>query len=58
MYVIDGEMVQQLNFLDIIVILKSNGRIETDVFYKETNLHEYLNFNSHYASKTNNCFLL
>ena len=36
---------QYLNFLDIKVILKNNIKIETDIYYKETNSHDYLNFN-------------
>ena len=32
----------KLNFLDITIILHEDGRIETDIFYKETNSHFYL----------------
>ena len=39
--------VQVLNFLDVSVILDENGRLETDIFYKETNSHDYLNYFSH-----------
>ena len=35
--------VQVLNFLNICIILHQNGRLETDVFYKETNSQDYLN---------------
>ena len=35
-----------LNFLDIQVILHSNNIIETDIYYKDTNVHDYLPYNS------------
>ena len=35
--------VQVLNFLDVSIILHQNGRLETDVIYKETNSRDYLN---------------
>ena len=38
--------IQKLNFLDIIVILKEDGTIETDIFYKDTNTHDYLDYHS------------
>ena len=39
--------VQVLNILDVSIILHQNGRLETDIFYKETNSHDYLNYFSH-----------
>ena len=42
----DGNTMQKLNFLDITVILHHNGKIETDIFYKETNNHDYLPYDS------------
>ena len=42
----DGKTMQVLDFLDITIILHSNGKIETDVHYKLTNAHKYLNFTS------------
>ena len=39
-----------INFLDITVLLHENGHIETDIFYKETNTHNYLNYNSHHPN--------
>ena len=39
---------QEINFLDIMVILNRNGTIETDIYYKETNCHDYLNYHSHH----------
>ena len=43
------------NFLSLKVYKTSTGKIITDVYYKETNSHEYLHFNSHHPShvKTN-----
>ena len=38
--------IQKLNFLDIIIILKEDGSIETDIFYKDTNTHDYLDYYS------------
>ena len=43
-----GIVVQVLNFLDVSIILHQNGRLETDIFYKETNSHDYLNYFSHH----------
>ena len=34
--------------MGIIVILSNSGKITTDVYYKETNSHDYLNFYSHH----------
>ena len=39
--------VQVLNFLDVSVILNQNGWLETDIFYEETNSHDYPNYFSH-----------
>ena len=36
----------KLNFLDITIILHQDGRIETDIFYKDTNTHDYLDYYS------------
>ena len=44
--VIKNELVQTLEFLDVTVILHSNGIIESDVHYKPTNSHQYLNYES------------
>ena len=40
------ENIKSLNFLDIEVIIKNNKYIETDIFYKDTNPHDYLDFKS------------
>ena len=39
---INDEIVQKLDFLDITINLFNNGRIETDIHYKPTNLHKHL----------------
>ena len=44
--------VQVLNFLDVSTILHQNGRLETDIFYKETNWYDYLNYFSHHPEHT------
>ena len=44
----NGNIVQRLNFLDIAVILHPNGNIETDIYYKPTNNHDYLDYESHH----------
>ena len=42
----NNNQAQILNFLDINIALLENGNIETDVFYKPTNSHKYLNYQS------------
>ena len=37
---------ESLNFLDIEVILNNGKFVTTDIYYKETNPHDYLNFHS------------
>ena len=37
---------QVLNFLNIEVILHSNNTVKTDVYYKDTDVHDYLPYNS------------
>ena len=43
---------QVFNFLDVSIILHQNGRLETDIFYKETNSYDYLNYFSHHPEHT------
>ena len=43
---------QILNFLDIKIILHPSGNLETDMFYKPTNTHHYLPFNSQHPNHT------
>ena len=45
---VDGKATQRLIFLSIILFLDYDGKIWTDVFYKQTNTHEYLNYRSHH----------
>ena len=37
---------QVLNFLDVEVILHSDNTVETDIYYKDTNAHHFLPYNS------------
>ena len=39
---------QTINFLDVKVILHENGKVDTDIYYKETNTQDYLNYQSHH----------
>ena len=36
-----------INFLGITVLLQESGYVETDMFYKETSTHDYLNYSSY-----------
>lgn len=49
---INGKMTQTLNFLDINVMLNENDQVETDIFYKTTNAHDYLNYQSSHPEHT------
>ena len=49
---VQGIKTQQINFLDICVILHESHKIETDIFYKETNTHEYLQYSSQHPKHT------
>ena len=44
--VIEGKPAQTLDFLDITIILFGNGTLETDIYYKPTNSHQYLDYSS------------
>ena len=44
--------VQDLNFLNVSIILHQNGRLETDMFHKKTNSHDYFNCFSHHPEYT------
>ena len=52
--VINGRKQQVLNFLDVSVILRDDNVIETDVYYKKTNAHDYLNFKSDHPQHIKN----
>ena len=44
----NGKMVELLAFLDVLIILLNHRLFSTDIFYKETNSHFYLNYHSHH----------
>ena len=46
--------VQVLNFLDIKIILHGEHSVETDIYYKPTNTHYYLPYNSAHPDHTKN----
>ena len=48
----NGKKLQTLNYLDVSVMLHENNEIETDVFYKSTNSHDYLNYDSSHPQHT------
>ena len=43
---VDGMEVQNLNFLDILIMLREDGKIGRDIYYKITNTHDYVHYNS------------
>ena len=45
---IAGQLVQILVFLSLLIHLSEDGSIWTDIHYKPTNTHEYLNYESHH----------
>ena len=51
---IDEKSVYKLNFLDITIILHEDGKIETDIHYKPTNSHKYLNYESFHPTHCKN----
>ena len=49
----NGETLQILNFLDITIIYHCNTRtFETDIYYKDTNAHDYLSYLSAHPEHT------
>ena len=46
--------VQALNFLDVKTILYEDNSVETDVYYKPTNTHDYLPYGSVHPDHTKN----
>ena len=42
------KITKKLNFLDIMIILHNNGKIDTGIFYKITNTHDYLRYDSNH----------
>ena len=53
----DGSIAKKLDFLDITIILHQSAKIDTDIFYKDTNNHDYLNYERHHPNhiKRNIC---
>ena len=47
---VKGVLVQMLVFLSILIFLDENGNIWTDVYYKDTNTHDYLHYESHHPN--------
>ena len=47
-YTDKGTIMKKINFLDVSIILHDSGIIETDIYYKDTNNHDYLDFTSHH----------
>ena len=52
--IINGRSAQCLDFLDITIILFDDGGMETDIHYKSTNSHKYLDYNSFHPLHTKN----
>ena len=48
----NGKSRQSMNFLDIEVILDDENNISTDIYYKPTNSHDYLNYKSDHPLHT------
>ena len=44
--------IERINFLDINIILDENGVISTDIYYKPTNSHDYLHYDSFHPKHT------
>ena len=51
---VEGEQSECIDFLDIRVILHNHNVIETDIFYKETNSHLYLDYKGHHPDHIKN----
>ena len=50
----DDKDIQNLPFLCVLVIVKDRKHFSTDIFYKETNSHFYLDYNSHHPQHIKN----
>ena len=50
----EDRLIKILNFLDILIMLHSDGKIETDIYYKDTNSHDYLHYSSHHPEHVKN----
>ena len=49
---VNGLRLKILNFLDVLLILHESGKVEIDIYYKDTNSHDYLDFYSHHPDHT------
>ena len=47
-----GKIVERLNFLDLSIMVEENGTTHTDVYYKPTNSHDYLHYDSFHQKHT------
>ena len=47
-----GRKAEKLNFLDICIMIDEEGYIHTDIFYKSTNSHDYLHYDSFHPEHT------
>ena len=47
-----GKKVERLNFLDICIMIDEDGNIHTDIYYKTTNSHDYLHYDSFHPEHT------
>ena len=46
--IIKGKLYQTINFLSVKILTEDNGDVQTDIYYKDTNSHEYLDYSSHH----------
>ena len=46
--------VEKVDFLNLTIIMHENGYIETDIYYKITNAHDYVHYDSFHPSHTLN----
>ena len=49
-----NENVKTINFLSVNIYVTMSGDVKTDVFYKETNAHDYLHYKSHHPLHVKN----
>ena len=49
---VHGKRVERLNFLDIMIMIDEDGFIHTDIYYKATNSHDYLHYDSFHPENT------
>ena len=47
-----NKLVERLNFLDLSIMVEADGTTHTDVYYKPTNSHDYLHFDSFHQKHT------